>query len=186
MTYSAIHLSINRKSLLKLFNAFIRSNFQYANCIWHFTSNANILKMEKLQRRALRIVFNDYIAPYQQLLLKANVNSLYVSRIKSIVIESYKCIKNTNPSFLHDLIIKKNTGYDLRDQNIAILPKVTTTTYGLNSFNFEASKIWNSLPNVIKEKIDAEKPDEFMNEVYKWPGPTCSCGNCILCQINLM
>ena len=80
---------LGSQSLLKLFHAFISSNFQYANCIWHFTSNANILKMEKLQRRAIRIVFNDYASSHQELLVKANIISLYISRIKSIVIESY-------------------------------------------------------------------------------------------------
>ena len=44
---------------LKLFQAFVRSKFQYSHFVWHFTSNANTLKIEKLQQRAIRIVFND-------------------------------------------------------------------------------------------------------------------------------
>ena len=170
---------LGSKSLLKLFHAFIRSNFQYANCIWHFTSNANILKMEKLQRRAIRIVFNDYQSSYKELLSRAKISSLYVSRIKSIVIESFKCIKKLNPEFLHDFMKINDTGYELRDPRKIQLPKTSTTTRGLNSFTFEASKIWNDLPGSIKEKMDLDKPDEFMKAIVNWSGPKCICGSCI-------
>ena len=64
--------------------------------------------------------------------------------------------------------------------------QVFTTTYGLNSFSFEASKIWINLPKIIKEKIDVENPDEFMFEINNCSGPECNCGICILCQINLL
>ena len=51
--------------------------------------------------------------------------------------------------------------------------QVSTTAYGLNSFSFEASKLWNNLSNIIKEKKDAENPDEFMFEINSWSGPKC-------------
>ena len=38
---------IDSDGLLKLFHAFIRSQFQYANIVWHFTSKASIMKIEK-------------------------------------------------------------------------------------------------------------------------------------------
>ena len=79
-----------------------------------------------------------------------------------------------------------DTGYELRDPRKIQLPKTSTTTHGKKSFIFEASKIWNDLPGSIKEKIDSDKPDEFMMEIRKWSGPSCSCGSCILCRINLM
>ena len=174
---------LDTKSLLKLFHAFIRSNFQYANFIWHFTSNANILKMEKLQRRALRIVFNDYASSYKELLLRAEISSLYVSRIKSIAIESYKCINELNPKFLQHLLEVKDTGYELRDSKRVSLPKVSSITYGNNSFAFEASKIWNGLPCNIKE---VENLCIFTSKIKAWSGPNCVCGNCVLCHINVM
>ena len=70
---------LDNRGLMKVFNAFIRSNFQYANIVWHFITTPSIIKMEKIQRRALRIVFNDYTSSYPVLLSKAKVTSLYVS-----------------------------------------------------------------------------------------------------------
>ena len=76
---------INQEGLLKLFHAFVRSNFQYACIVWHFTSNSNILKLEKIQTKALRIVLNHHTSCSRDLLINANITSLYVSRIKTIV-----------------------------------------------------------------------------------------------------
>ena len=115
---------LDTEGLLRLFHAFIRSNFQYANIVWHFTSNSNVLKMEKNQRKSLRIVLSDYKSSYKDLLKKANTTSLYVSRIKAIAIETFKCIKKLNPKFLHDIFKTNDSGFDLRDGMILITPKV--------------------------------------------------------------
>ena len=174
---------LDTKSLLKLFHAFIRSNFQYANVVWHFTSNASTLKMEKLQRRALQVVYNNYVLSYNELLVKAKIPSLYVSRIKTIATETYKCINKINPKFLHDLFQVNETEYLLRDQHRVVKPKVSTTTHGLNSFSFEASKIWNDLPCNIK---DSGNLTIFISEINDWSGPKCVCRDCVLCTINAM
>ena len=168
---------------LKLFNAFVRSNFEYANIIWHFTSTANILKMEKLQRRALRIVFNDYVSSYNVLLSKAKVHSLYVSRIKSILIETFKSINKINPRFLHDVFKINETGYESRDPQRLILPKINTTIYGLNSFKFEAAKLWNKLPIEIR---NTDNFHVFSTNLNAWLGPECVCNSCVLCHINVL
>ena len=47
-------LSVNTR--LVIFKSFIRSNFNYCPIVWHFCSQTNSEKLEKLQFRALRIV----------------------------------------------------------------------------------------------------------------------------------
>ena len=128
-------------------------------------------------------MLNNYTSSYKDLLQQANVSSLYVSRIKTIAIETFKCINKLNPAFLHDFFSISNSGYDLRDGQKIQPPKVRTTMYGLNSFRFEATKIWNSIPSEIKL---ADSLPVFVNGITKWPGPQCICGNCILCQICLL
>ena len=46
---------------LKLYNAFILPHFQYYFMVWHFCSARNCDKLESLNKRALRIVFNRRI-----------------------------------------------------------------------------------------------------------------------------
>ena len=129
------------------------------------------------------VVLKDHSSSYKVLLEKAKVPTLYVSRIKSIAIETFKCIHKLNPKFLHSLLTIHDTGYGLRDEMKIQPPRVRSTTYGLNSFRYEASIIWNKIPYEIR-KVDSLHV--FMNSINRWPGPQCSCGNCILCQILLM
>ena len=43
-----------------IFKSFISSNFNYCPLIWHFCSQCNTNKLEKVQERALRFVYNDH------------------------------------------------------------------------------------------------------------------------------
>ena len=85
-----------------LYNAFVSSNFQYCNIVWHFCGTRNTIKIEKINRRALRIIFNDHRSSYTELLLRAGQPSMYMSRIQTIALETYKSLKQLNPPFLHN------------------------------------------------------------------------------------
>ena len=108
------------------------------------------LKKKKINKRALRVTFNDYTSSYQELLDKANHSCLYIIRQQRIVLEVYKCLNGLNPPFLHDLFKRKDTGYDMRDNDLLIQPKVKSTKNGLNSFSYQGAKLWNMLPIDIK------------------------------------
>ena len=51
-----------------IMQSFILSNFNYCALIWHFCSESNTAKIEKIQERALRLVLDDYISDYSTLL----------------------------------------------------------------------------------------------------------------------
>ena len=50
-----------------IMQSFILSNFNYCALIWHFCSESNTAKIEKIQERALRLVLEDYISDYSTL-----------------------------------------------------------------------------------------------------------------------
>ena len=52
--------------------------------------------LEKVHKKAMRVVLNDYISSYRGLLDKVFKPTLYVARIKAIAIEAYKCYVNEN------------------------------------------------------------------------------------------
>ena len=62
---------------LKLHNAFILPHFQYCTTVWHFCSARNCEKLESLNKRALRIVFNDKVLSYQRLLHNSEGAAVY-------------------------------------------------------------------------------------------------------------
>ena len=166
-----------------VYHAFVLSNFQYCNVIWHFCSKESQIKLEKIHKRALRVVLNDYTSSYTELLRMMKRPSLYVSRIKDILLDVYKTTNGTNPSFLCDLFTSSDIPYDVRDPYILVQPKVRTEKYGKHSFRYFGSKVWNELPMEMKNASDLE---HFKSCIESWTGPECSCSSCILCFINRM
>jgi hypothetical protein len=55
---------------------------------WHFCSDRNSKKLEKVQERALRFVYEDYNSSYEELLLKAKVPSLQIRRMRNMALET--------------------------------------------------------------------------------------------------
>ena len=125
----------------------------------------NSLKMEKIQERYLRFIYEDYNSSYENMLEKSKLPSLKIRRLKTIAIETFKIIHKNSPSYLHDLINIKLQNYNFRSQETAVLPRVRTTRYGLKSFRYNAAQIWNELPNHCKRETSLGK---FKNLIPTW------------------
>ena len=166
---------LNEKSRFLIYKSFIQSNFNYCPLVWHFCSKTNTEKLEKIQFRALKVVFCDYESDYATLLNKAQMPTLHISRLRCIAAEAYKCIYNLSPDYIRDLVELKQSSYNFRYENTAKVPKVRTTAYGKKSFRFEAARVWNSLPNEMRT---AENFPEFRRMVRTWTGPRCGCAIC--------
>ena len=72
------------------------------------------IKMEKIQERALRFIYEDYDSSYEDLLQKSKLPSLKIRRIRTIAIEIFKIIHRKSPQYLHDLIDIKARSYNFR------------------------------------------------------------------------
>ena len=52
---------------------------------------------------------------------------------------------------------------------------VKTTNYGLHSFKYYGTKIWNSLPDLCKKQTDITL---FKTSLAEWKGTVCKCSAC--------
>ena len=141
-----------------------------------------MMKMEKIQERALRFVCNDFTSSYANLLLCVDKPSLYLSRLRKLSIEVFKITSNDCPPFISDLFSDKSIPYHLRDKHKLEQPVYSTITYGKNSLRYEGAKLWNMLPPYIK---GATSVSQFNGLIRKWLGPSCSCSLCILCHSRI-
>ena len=165
---------LNLQCRLMIYHTFILSNFNYCPIIWHFCSKNNTSKMEKIQERSLRFVYNDYKIDYNSLLEKSKLPTLHVRRIRNLALESYKIINKEGPKFLHELVNLKHCNYSFR-YNIADIPNVKTSRYGINSFRYTAAKLWNDLPDNIRK---ASSFGMFRSMIKSWGGESCRCTAC--------
>ena len=82
-----------------LIQSFVYSNFSYCRLVWNFPSAKSLQKVEKIQERALRFLYNDHTSSYDALLVKSGRCYIHVSRLRSLYIEIYKTMKDLNPYF---------------------------------------------------------------------------------------
>ena len=81
---------------------------------WHFCSEKNTQKIEKIQERALRFVYSDYVSTYDELLFKVKLPSLHVRRIRLMAIETFKIINGIAPPVLENIVTKRESTCSVR------------------------------------------------------------------------
>ena len=84
---------------LDIYQAFISSNFNYCDIVWHFCSNHSTYKIEKFHKNALPVTLNDYTSSYSDMLEVVKRSILYISRFKNRAIETFKNVKGLNPKY---------------------------------------------------------------------------------------
>ena len=79
------------------------ANVNYCSLVWMFWSTSSLKKIENLQKRALRFLYNDYEVSYEELLLKSDRATMNVNRLLILCVEICKTISNLNSKFMRDL-----------------------------------------------------------------------------------
>lgn len=160
---------------LNIYHSFILSNFSYCPLTWHFCGEANTKKLEKIQERALRFIYNDYVSDYDTLLALSKMPTLKLRRLRTMALEVFKILHKESPVYLHDLICFKNNHYSFRYTRMAEIPQVRTTRFGSSSFRSSAAKLWNSLPQHFRE---VHNFNHFKSLINAWNGGGCVCSFC--------
>ena len=138
---------------MAIFRALIVSNFNYCPLVWHFCGKRNTSKIEKLQERALRFVFNDFTSSYENMLKKAELTTLTLSRIKTLALEVYKALHGHSPPppYMKDMFTsRQEQKHSLRNEHQLNIPFSRTVGFGSHSIQFEGARVWNHLPNKIR------------------------------------
>ena len=108
------YLSFNAKRVL--INSYIISNFNYCPLVWMFSTGKSLNKIESLQKRALRFLYNDYSISYEGLLEKAGKVKMNVYRLRNLCLEIYKTINKLNPEFMNNIFKVKENKRVVREQ----------------------------------------------------------------------
>ena len=170
---------LNKASKMTIYYSFILSNLSYCPLTWHFCTEHNTKKIEKIQERALRFIFDDNNTSYSNLLEKSGLPSLKIRRLRTMALETYKILNKSSPQFLHDILSFKQNSYNFRYKLTAEIPRPRTTRYGKNSFSYQAATLWNSLPN---EARNFSTFDQYKNFISTWCfTENCRCSSCRLC-----
>ena len=168
------YISLNQRKTL--FKAFIQSQFAYCPLVWMFHGRDIENKINRLHERVLRIVYADHDSTFEELLLKDGSVTFHNRNIQLLATELYKSTNGLSPQIMNDLFEKKDTnGKYLRTQDDYRVPKINTVSFGENSLRYLGPKIWEMVPEYMR---DLESLEKFKSAIKTWIPQKCPCKLC--------
>ena len=168
---SKIRSYLSPSHRLLFYNAYIKPHIEYCSIIWSNTSNSNINKINKLQRRACKLILSQEYSGLEESLKRLNIlsfdQSVFLNKAKIM----YKVHNNIAPSYLQELfhmrdINLNNTVSNLRSvaQHNYIVPQPKCNLFK-GSLTFSGVIVWNSIPVEIKMSPTL---DNFVKRCTMW------------------
>ena len=88
LTRMISYLTFDKKR--RLLKTFFESQFKYCPLTWMFHSRELNNRINRLHKRALRLIYNNFTTSFEQLLDKDNSFTIHQQNIQSLAIEMYK------------------------------------------------------------------------------------------------
>ena len=170
-------MNVNKKQIVM--KSFIESQFGYCPLIWMFHSRGLNNKINRIHEKALRITYDDKSSLYGELLTKDRSVTIHHRNMRALAIEIYKVMQEISPPLLTEVFVPRQCNYELRGNNFLERRRVKSVRYGTESIASLAPKIWEILPNEIK---DSDTLQIFKAKIKKWVSVECPCR---LCKIYL-
>jgi len=162
---------LNADVMKTLFKALVRPHLEYGAPVWSPTLKKDVDRLERVQRRATKMVPELRRLPYSERLKRLKLPSLAFRRLRGDMIETFK-ILNHYYDIDHNIFF---TLSELRTRNnsLKIFTPRVRKNIRLNSFSYRVIKPWNSLPqsivtstslNSFKNRLD----DHWANHPLKY------------------
>ena len=131
--------------------------------------------MNKLQERALRLVYSDETSSYDQLLSKDGSFTIHERNLQKLAIEVYKFKNGFGPDIMNDIFKTKTHNYDSRNDTIFVPKKINSVYNGTETVSYRAQKTWDIIPEGIKTLPTFT---EFKKKIKNWRPNNCDCRLC--------
>ena len=154
---------MSKEKLRILINVFFTSKFEY--CLFGWKIKFRLNRLNKLQERALRSVYNDIISSFNALFAKRLSNSL--SKCPETARKIYKVIHRKAPKVMDKLFSQLNLCKDVKFRGHNI---IRTALYGTETQSYLVPEIWNLVPPEIRS---SETVANFRKKIEKWKPDRC-------------
>ena len=161
-------LSFNKRKTL--FKAFVESQFKYCLVVWMLHSRRTNNKINRLHERALRILFDDDVSTFHQLLAMNKSFCIYHQNIQRLLTEIYKALHDSSGNNLIELLVKRESTTSFRSKPEHVILAVNSILK-----DYFGSVIWNSLPIEIREDHSISS---FVITIKQWKPIACPCTIC--------
>ena len=122
------------------------------------------------------LLLNNYSQPYFTKRFNVSFNvGLLQRNLQTLVAEIYKAKNKISPKVINSLFEFTNKNYNLRNVSVLKRKRYSTVDYGIESLVFLAPKIWELVPDSIRE---VKALSIFKNKIKARTTDKCPCRLC--------
>ena len=163
------------KSFTILYKATVRSHLEYSVNIWSPYHQYLIEKLEKVQKRATKLVLSVKKLKYEDRLRQLNLTTLKYRRLRGDMIETFKIFNGIYDTNVTNWFTNRSvaSSYNIRGHQYSMFQYYVHYDTRKYFFTNRIIPLWNSLPSevVLSDTIDTFKNrlDKFwMNQEFKY------------------
>ena len=154
-------VSLNIENFKLLYKSLVRPILEYCSSIWHPQYKYLALEIEKVQRRATKLISSLKDLDYSERLRRLNLTTLAYRRKRTDVIQVFRLFKGFDKIDVSQFF-KINTSN--RGHRFKIEKKSCKTNIRANAFSHRVFEDWNNLP---VEVVDSKTINAFKTGLEK-------------------
>ena len=159
--------NLDKTTLPILYKTLVRPLIEYGNAVWGPHNKEDQKMVERVQRRATRMVPEVRHLPYAERLKALRLPSLQFRRRRGDVILVYQVLHG-RLNLPQEAFFTKSTLHSTRGHSLKLAKPHAQTRVRKNHWSIRVVNDWNSLPDDI---VMAETLKEFKNKIDKhWSG----------------
>jgi hypothetical protein len=158
-------LYLDRDTFIKLYKALVRPHVEYGNVVWHPYLKRQSIAIERVQRRATKLLKECRGMSYSERLKYLNLHSLKGRRTRGDLIETYK-IFNGLVDIQWDTFFTSPQYTSTRNADGKIFVTRSNTNLRKNCYSNRVANLWNNLCFQLKS---APSTNDFKNHLDKLP-----------------
>jgi ribonucleases P/MRP protein subunit RPP40 len=151
----------SKQVIVKLYKALVRPRLEYCIQVWSPYLRKDINMLERVQRRATRMVAGLQDLSYEERLKQTNLLPLDKRRVRGDLIEVFKIMKGFDKidyrKFFEISTVEKTRGHSLK-----LVKKCCNGERRKQFFSQRVINIWNGLPQCV---VQADSVNSFKNKL---------------------
>ena len=152
---------LDKNSFILLYKGMVRCHLGYAVSVWNPYRLALIRDIEKVQKRATKLIRECKGLAYKDRLMLLNLPTLKYRRIRGDMIEVFKILKQYYDA---SVVPHLERNSDTRTRGNSLKLKVVRCKYDVRKFSFcnRVVNLWNSLPDYV---VNSDSLNIFKNNL---------------------
>jgi hypothetical protein len=156
---------LNKTTLVMLIKAMIRPRLEYGHSIWNPTLKKHKIALERIQRRATKLLPSTKNLTYSERLKVLRLPSLEYRRRRGDMIETWKILHGKYDGLFPWFILDKDSivrGHSLKLKKIG-----KNTPQKRKVFSFRIINDWNSLPDSVVTAVNINTFKSNLDKFWK-------------------